>query len=384
MVGQTFRLGDRGPAIAEIRSSLGRLGCSDAVLEAPLPDLFDPPLAEAIRQFQQERGLLADGIVGPVTYRALEEARWRLGDRLLRYEPGHLIEGDDVMVLQSRLHELGFDVGRVDGEFGPLTQEGLREFQRNMGLPPDGTAGPSTLKVFRQLTPMVTGGRPDALRAVEARRAAGPRLRGKVVVIDPGSGGNGHDVVIDGLSAAELLSDVASRLEGRLAVSGVSVYRTNGPSQQPTKSLTDRARLANDVQANVFISLFVDTLANPEAAGVATYYYGRDPRTSSAEGEQVAALLQKEIVARTGVVDCRSHPKTWELLRRTQMPAVMVGLGYFSNDGDRRRLADSAFRDTVAEGMAAALQRLYLPEEADEDTGTLSLLAIDDVLRRQA
>ncbi len=43
--------------------------------------VFDAPLEAAVRAFQQRRGLVADGVVGAQTLRALEGARWRLGDR---------------------------------------------------------------------------------------------------------------------------------------------------------------------------------------------------------------------------------------------------------------------------------------------------------------
>ena len=98
--------------------------------------------------------------------------------------------GDDVYALQGRLLDLGFQVGRVDGYFGPETEGGVREFQRNFGIPPDGTCGPATLKALTRLSPMVRGGAPNALRAQERIREAGPHLGGKIVVIDVGRGHN--------------------------------------------------------------------------------------------------------------------------------------------------------------------------------------------------
>ncbi len=52
---------------------------------------------------------------------------------------------------------------------------------------------------------------------------------------------------------------------------------------------------------------------------------------------------------------------TWDLLRRTRMPAVRLDLGYLTNPGDAARLADPSFRDLVAEAIVVAVQRLYLP-----------------------
>jgi N-acetylmuramoyl-L-alanine amidase len=73
------------------------------------------------------------------------------------------------------------------------------------------------------------------------------------------------------------------------------------------------------------------------------------------------------------MVDCRTHAKTWELLRLTTMPAIRLEVGHLSHAGDRARLADAAFRDTVAEAVLVAVQRLYLPAEIDPPTGTFMM-----------
>ena len=182
---QVYRRGDAGPAVADIRDRLTGLGLLDP--SGDQHDGFDDALDRAVRAFQQQRGLVVDGAVGPATYRVLDEARWRLGDRLLTFVPGNLLAGDDVVALQQRLLDLGFQVGRVDGRFGPQTEHAVREFQRNVGVPPDGTCGPATLKSLSRLAPLVRGGRPNAMRTEERLRRAGPKLTGKVVVVDPGA-----------------------------------------------------------------------------------------------------------------------------------------------------------------------------------------------------
>jgi N-acetylmuramoyl-L-alanine amidase len=60
-------------------------------------------------------------------------------------------------------------------------------------------------------------------------------------------------------------------------------------------------------------------------------------------------------------------------LRRTSMPAVRVDVGYLTNPEDARRLADPAFRDTVADSVVVAIQRLYLGEQDMSATGVLHL-----------
>lgn len=62
--------------------------------------------------------------------------------------------GDQVIALQTRLKELGFDPGNIDGDFGPRTTSAVREFQRSVGLDDDGVVGPNTLAALQLvLTP---------------------------------------------------------------------------------------------------------------------------------------------------------------------------------------------------------------------------------------
>jgi len=81
------------------------------------------------------------------------------------------------------------------------------------------------------------------------------------------------------------------------------------------------------------------------------------------------------VVARTGLRDCRTHGRTWDLLRLTRMPTVRVELGYLTSPIDRARLTDSLFRDIVAEGLLVAVQRLYLPSADDPPTGVMRIPA---------
>lgn len=374
-----YRRGDTGPAVAEIRAKLGLLGLlaegENAELLDPAGALFDEPTDRAVRAFQQQRGISVDGVVGSRTYHALEEARWRLGDRILFFVPGRLMAGDDVATLQQRLLDMGFDCGRVDGLFGVETEQALREFQRNIGGAADGTCGPATFKALTQLTRTVVGGQPHAMRDSEAITRAGPALAGKLLIIDPGHGGPRGPDTEDGIDDDEVVYDLASRIEGRLTAAGASAFLTRGPdgyAEVPTEE--ERADFANAAGADLVVSLHVTRHPNPHASGVATYYYGNDEYGHySTVGEQLASLVQREICARTDLVDCRVHAKTWDLLRRTRMPAVRVEVGYLSNPGDALRLADAAFRDVLAEAVAAAVQRLYLPPDEDAMTGVLRI-----------
>ena len=362
-----FRRGDGGPAVAEIQSTLVTLGLLRCAPDVPV---FDQPTDWAVREFQQNRGLVADGIVGPETYAALQAARLKLGDRLLSLA-GKRFTGDDVAALQERLSELGFDTGRADGVFGPQTEKALKGFQREYGLVSDGVCGPSTLRALRQLGRLVVGGHPHALRETEVLHRSGAALAGKVVVIDPGHGADDRGAVGHGLEEAAIAEDLAARLEGRFTAVGVRTLLTRGPDTCPSDA--ERAELANEAHADLLVSLHVDRSDSPRCHGVASYHFGTGSGPTSTVGERLASLVQREVVARTGLLDCQVHHKTWQLLRLTRMPAVRLELGHLSHPEDAALLADPAFRDTVAEALLVAVQRLYLPAGLDPPTGILRL-----------
>ncbi|MET3807172.1 N-acetylmuramoyl-L-alanine amidase [Nakamurella sp. UYEF19] len=379
-----LRRGDRGQAVAAVRfalSSLQKLPALDPAMD-PAEVEFDRETDAAIRQFQQERGLIVDGIVGPVTVRSLTDARWTLGDRTLAYTLSSVMSGDDVMALQIRLAELGYNTGRPDGIFGPRTDACVREFQKARDLPEDGVFGSDTYRDLNRIGRMVTGGRPFFLREHQNLRQSGPRLSGKRIVIDPGNGGDDPGWISGGVRAADLTFDIAKKLAGRMVATGMETFLTRGAHQNPT--VEERCGLANKVDADLMLSLHIDGSTSQLASGIAAFHFGTDSGATSSVGETLAELVQRELVARTQMTDCRVHHRTWDILRLTRMPAIQVELGYLSNDAERARLVRDDFRNTLADGMLVAVKRLYMDGRDEPHTGTFTfseLLAHEESVR---
>jgi N-acetylmuramoyl-L-alanine amidase len=361
------KLGDRSTAVELISNTLLRLG----FITAP-SDIFDEKLTQGIKAFQQERGLTATGVINEITARSLEEARFKLGDRVLSFDASAIMRGDDVSNLQDRLIQMGFNCGKVDGIYGPNTEAAVKEFQKSVGITVDGKCGPATLISLMRLVKTVSGGAPNQLRETVKHSVRPSALANKVIVIDPSWGGQFTGERANGVIESEVVFDLAQRVEGRLIALGVNVVLTRSANNSPLE--VDRINVANSVNADLVIALKVDSYKNEKANGVATYFYGRDDKgVRSVVGERFANLIQREICARTDLLNCHTHAKSWDLLRLTVAPTVRIDLGYLSNPKDAKRLASAAFRDQLAEAMIVAIQRLYLSAEDDAKTGTLKI-----------
>lgn len=347
----SIRVGDRGATVRDIQRRLERLS-------GPIPDteagVFGSATLEAVRRFQRDRGLAADGVVGPETWRALAEAGYHLGDRLLWRTRG-MMRGDDVRELQRRLNQLGFDCGPEDGIFGPLAASAVEEFQRNVALAVDGAAGPATVAALRRLEREHQRGNGVArVREREwLRRLAHRGLAGSRIVVDPahGEGDPGH-ITPDGTAESTITWQVASRLAARLAARGANILLSRGPRSNPTAS--QRARLANEQGADLVLSIALNGVDSPAASGSATYYFGTAQFVSEA-GWRLAELVQRALVGGGWQPDCRTHPMTWAILRETRMPTIVVEPGFATSPADAARLVDPGQQDALAATLAGVV-----------------------------
>ncbi len=174
--------GARGSAVEDVQQRLLRLGYELGA--SGVDGVFLGETYEAVRSFQQARGLAEDGAVGPETWAALVDATFTLGDRLL-YLRVPYFHGADVRTLQGALNVLGFACGRPDAIFGAYTERAVREFQANTGQPADGIVGPDTVRSIMRLRHVWADKDPTLPVALvlAPARAAAVLARTRIVVV---------------------------------------------------------------------------------------------------------------------------------------------------------------------------------------------------------
>lgn len=309
--------GASGEAVRDLQRRLAAAGHNDAVAEN---GQYGARTEATVRAFQRDRGLQDTGVCDGPTWSALVEAGYRLGDRLL-YLRAPMLRGDDVGELQRRLGALGFDAGRVDAIFGPLTEKALKDFERNAGLTTDGVCGPDVLTDLARLGARGEGASVAGVRERE-RLLHAPRalLDRRVAVGDTG----GLGVVADGLAKA--LQDAGAK---------VAVLHHPDPSVQAAE--------ANQFDADVFVGLSIDESGPCWAAYYSTAGF------ESAGGRRLAQLVVAMLSGDESLEVEPAKGMRLPVLRETRMPAVLCSVG--------PPPAVVATTPTLARGLAQVLEQ---------------------------
>jgi N-acetylmuramoyl-L-alanine amidase len=361
---RTVKRGARGEAVRDVLARLAALG---AHIEVEEHGTYGPSTDAAVREFQQRRGLLVDGMVGPHTWEELVEAGFSLGERLL-YLRFPSYRGDDVRALQGRLNLLGFDAGKEDGILGERTDRAVRDFQRNVGLPVDGIAGATTVEALARLRPVGSGPGRAKVREGEVLSRLSATLKGARIAVDAGHGDPDLGATgPSGTTEAELCSLVAVALFDELSARGANPFLLRALDGNPSPRV--RAQEANQAGAEVVLSIHLNSHEDPAAEGASAFYFGREGWESQA-GRRLADLILHELTTRVGLKDARSHPKALQLLRETLMPAVQVEPCFITNPHEEARLLQREFHLQLAMAVADAVERFFAGGASEDEDGS--------------
>lgn len=145
--GTVIKLNSQGTKVSQLQQDLKQLGYYYAEITGNVGSKTEA----AIKEFQKDHGLTADGIAGPKTLDAIAAAVGAAGGSTSSGSGSGLrlgSTGTDVTNLQKDLTTLGFYYGDITGHFGSMTQTAVKKFQKSRGLTQDGVAGTTTLNAI--------------------------------------------------------------------------------------------------------------------------------------------------------------------------------------------------------------------------------------------
>lgn len=117
-------------------------------------------------------------------------------------------------------------------------------------------------------------------------------------------------------------------------------------------SLDDRAAMANEWGADVFISIHHNALKK-DLHGTMTFFY-----TGSYTGKSYATIIHNDLIKNLGSNDLGVKSETFVVLKKTKMPAVLVEIGCLTNDQELVKLNNSEYRQKAAESLCESILKI--------------------------
>ena len=168
------------------------------------------------------------------------------------------------------------------------------------------------------------------------------------VVIDAGHGG--HDrggIPGQRVSEKDMTLDVARRLKSVLAASGYRVVMTR--DSDVFVPLGTRSSIANSYRNAIFVSVHFNSATRRGASGIETYFYGRDSLA-------LASAIHHYVVGTAPSSSRGVRRRGYFVLRRTNIPAVLVECGFLTNPTEAAYAQNASYRQKLAEAIAAGVR----------------------------
>jgi len=182
---------------------------------------------------------------------------------------------------------------------------------------------------------------------------------GGVICIDPGHGGSDPGAINRSLNLNEatVTLDICKRLAAILKKGGWNVVMTRTTDKDVSywgssakEELGARVKIANDMKADLFLSVHCNASASQSSNGTSLHYYKRSDYTLAGE-------LHPNVLSSTGRLNRGIVANRFYVLAHSDMPAVLVETAFLTNPTEGALLADPNYRQKIAEGIAAGLRQ---------------------------
>ena len=169
--------------------------------------------------------------------------------------------------------------------------------------------------------------------------------KGKVV-LDAGHGGSDYGAIREGINEKDITLDVTQRVASILKSKGYKVALTR--SDDTFVSLQDRVEFSENEAPEIFVSIHVNSAVATEPKGIETHYYHD---YSNELAKTVHSHLMKEIDTKDrGLVKSKFY-----VINHTTVPAILVEMGFISNEEERAELISDKRKQKTAKAIAEGI-----------------------------
>lgn len=192
-----------------------------------------------------------------------------------------------------------------------------------------------------------------------------PGLQGKIIALDAGHGGSDTGAIgPTGVTEKGVTLRVAKALQKLLQAEGATVLmtRTTDTEVSPKKAnasdveeLQARCDVGNDGNADIFISMHMDSFTNSTPSGTTGYYYTKGSKAS----QRLAQYVSEGVVTALGTGNRGTKSCNFYVVKHTDMPATLVEMAFISNDKEEKLMNSEAGINRAAEGILNGLRRFF-------------------------
>ncbi len=192
-----------------------------------------------------------------------------------------------------------------------------------------------------------------------------PGIKGKVIALDAGHGGSDVGAIgPTGVTEKGVTLRVALELQKLLVKEGATVIMTRSTDTEvsPKKAkasdieeLQARCDAGNDKNADIFISMHMDSFTNSSPSGTTGYYYVN----GSKAGQRLARELAEGLVTELGTGNRGTKSCNFYVVKHTTMPAALIEMAFISNDKEERLMNSEAGIKKAAEGLLKGIRSFF-------------------------
>ncbi|QCV56250.1 N-acetylmuramoyl-L-alanine amidase family protein [Thermoactinomyces vulgaris] len=195
------------------------------------------------------------------------------------------------------------------------------------------------------------------------------------VVIDPGHGGKDPGAIGFKINEKDVVLNLAKKLNdhlGQYEKAVVSLTRWDDRFLE----LSERAKFANDRNADLFISLH-NNAASASAHGFESFIYV-NASTTTARYQTILHEQVMNYLAQVGIHDRGKKRANYAVLRETKMPAILLENLFITNEKENKLLKDDAFLDNLAAAIAAGIAKIFGLKKKNTAPKPMYRIAVDE------
>ena len=187
-------------------------------------------------------------------------------------------------------------------------------------------------------------------------------LLGKTIYLDPGHGGIDSGTTYKNIYEKDINLIMSKKIEKYLVSKGATVYLTRDTDKdlstttvnRKRNDLTNRARLINNTNPNMYVSIHLNYISNSKWQGLQIFYNNKNK-----ENEIIATKLTNYLKEYSSNIREPKKENIYYMYRQIKVPGILIELGFLSNPNDRYRLTREEYQDKLAKNIANSIEKYF-------------------------